>query len=65
MLVLSRKMSERIYITLPDGTRGSVLVVSATGKVRLGFDCPANWKIDRDDYIDGPSKTDTSKGGKS
>lgn len=54
MLVLSRKKSERVFVTLPDGDRVVVAVVKIRGdKVRLGFDAPADVIIARDDCKKG------------
>lgn len=53
MLNLERRAGQRIYLTLPDGTRGSILVVDARGKIRLGLDFPKNVKIERDDMKQG------------
>jgi len=39
MLVLKRNPDERIILTLPDGSRITVLVVSG-GSVKLGIDAP-------------------------
>lgn len=49
MLILTRFPEEWIVITLPDGTRFRLQVISAreNGKVRLGFEAPPWIEIDR------------------
>jgi carbon storage regulator CsrA len=51
MLVLSRRLDERVIITTPDGYRCVVQVVDVTGdpaKVRLGFVAPREVTIHRE-----------------
>jgi len=48
MLVLSRKLDEMIIVTGPDKTQMAIRVIEIRGdKVRLGFDAPATWMIQR------------------
>lgn len=54
MLCISRKCGERIYLTLPDGTRCTILVIDAPGKIRLGLEFPKNVDIERDDLKTKP-----------
>ena len=51
MLNLGRKEGERIFLTLPDGTRCAILVIQAKGNVRLGLEFPKSVKIERDDVV--------------
>lgn len=58
MLILSRLSQERVVITAPGGERISLVVVDIQGnsRVRLGFDAPETWEINRQeiqDEIDG------------
>lgn len=52
MLVLSRKVGEKVIVFLPDG---ETLVVCVTetdrGHVRLGFDAPKSLRIYREELI--------------
>jgi len=49
MLVLSRKVSERIFITAPDGTVLTLMLVEVRGNnVRIGIDAPREWLIMRE-----------------
>ena len=48
MLVLSRKKSEVVMVTLPDGREISVTVCEVRGeKVRIGFEAPADVAVHR------------------
>ncbi len=48
MLVLTRKVGEKIVLDHPDGLITVVLVeIGGSGKVRLGFDAPDTVSIDR------------------
>lgn len=48
MLVLSRKCSETIVITAPDGTRITLMVIEVRGdKSRIGVDAPKDWAVHR------------------
>ena len=48
MLVLSRRLGERVVLTMPDGRRIDVCLVDVDrGKVRLGFTAPADVTIHR------------------
>lgn len=50
MLVLTRRQDQWTYLDLPDGRRIGVLVAECRdGKVRLGFEAPADVQIVRDD----------------
>ena len=52
MLVMSRKLSERIRIDLGDGRYVWVTVVSVKGdKIRLGFEAPKDIQIWREEII--------------
>lgn len=59
MLLISRKISERVVMTLPDGQTITVMLVDTSpandplsgrwfGRAKLGIDAPANVKISRD-----------------
>lgn len=50
MLVLSRHVNERVFLTLPDG-RQIVVTLVRTGweKVRIGFDAPPDVTIHREE----------------
>ena len=50
MLVLKRNEDERIILTLPDGSRITVLVVSG-GSVKLGIEAPPEVRILREELI--------------
>jgi len=50
MLVLSRKVAERILITSPEGVQISLMMVEIRGdKARIGIDAPKDWKIHREE----------------
>ena len=50
MLVLSRRVSETIIITAPDGTQLTLMLVKVRGdKARIGVDAPKNWIIHREE----------------
>lgn len=50
MLVLSRKVAERILITSPEGVQISLMVVEVRGdKVRIGIDAPREWIVHREE----------------
>jgi len=50
MLILSRKVDERVIITTPDGKEISVMLVrQGTDRARLGFEAPANYRIRREE----------------
>ena len=56
MLVLTRKVGERIFLDLPDdlpkGTRLTVMIADiARGKVRIGFECPPEIIINREELL--------------
>jgi len=57
MLVLTRKRGEKVIVTCPDGTELAVTVVEVGGgKVRLGFDAPAAYRIRRLELFDAPGE---------
>ena len=58
MLNIGRKAGERIYLTLPDGTRCTILVIQARGNVRLGLEFPKSVKIERDDAVKREGRQD-------
>ena len=48
MLVLSRKVNEKIVVTSPDGTLITLMLVEIRGdKARIGIDAPKAWSIHR------------------
>lgn len=56
MLVLERKLDQRIVLTLPDGSLVTIAVVEIRsgprgefGKVRLGIEAPTEVGIDREE----------------
>lgn len=50
MLVLARRLGERVVVTMPDGRLVRVLLVDVDrGKVRLGFDAPPDVLVDREE----------------
>ena len=50
MLILTRRISESIIITGPDGTQLSVTVFGVKGnQVRLGIVAPRNVTVDREE----------------
>lgn len=50
MLVLSRKRDERVEVKLPDGGTATIVVCSVDGsRVRLGFEFPEGYDINRPD----------------
>lgn len=50
MLVLSRKVNEKIVITTPDGTQISLMMVEVRGdQARIGIDAPMTYKIHREE----------------
>lgn len=51
MLILGRRLDERIIICLPDGRRVTVTFVGMShgGQVRLGFEAPEDVEIDREE----------------
>ena len=53
MLILSRQWDQGITLTLPDGRKGHIRVVSIRGNVvRLGFEMPDDVRILRDELED-------------
>lgn len=52
MLVISRKLDERLRITLPDGrTVWAVIVEIGEGRVRIGIDAPRDVLVMRDEVV--------------
>jgi carbon storage regulator len=52
MLVLSRKLHEKIFLLLEDGRRVEILVVDIDrGKIRLGFNAPRGINIFREELL--------------
>ncbi len=50
MLVLSRLVGERIFITAPDGTRLTIALCDLErGKAKIGVDAPDDWTIHREE----------------
>jgi sRNA-binding carbon storage regulator CsrA len=61
MLVLTRKPSESVTLTGPDGTQITVMVTSVSsgrGSARLGFTAPPGWHIVRTEALDRPASTE-------
>lgn len=57
MLVLSRRVHEKVYLFFPDGTRVEVVLAEMqNGKVRLGFTAPKWVKVMRSELVDPPPK---------
>ena len=50
MLVLKRRTDQRVVLTLPDGSRIAILVVSG-GSVTLGIDAPPEVEILREELL--------------
>lgn len=52
MLVLSRRVGESCWVTLPDGRRLRVLIVSQDGgKTKIGFDGDPDIKVHRHEVL--------------
>lgn len=51
MLVLSRKVDERIRIKTPHGEMWVVLTRTSEGKARLGFSGPSDFKVLREEHV--------------
>lgn len=50
MLILTRRISESVVITRPDGVRMTVTIFGVKGnQVRLGFEAPRDTTIDREE----------------
>ena len=59
MLVLTRRMGERIVIGPIDGKMITIVIVDlARGKVRLGFDAPSDIQIMREELIANQGDSD-------
>lgn len=57
MLVLSRRIDQKIYVTTESGTEITVTIVNVSifngrPQVRIGFEAPKDVKIERDDSKD-------------
>jgi sRNA-binding carbon storage regulator CsrA len=67
LLCLACRVDREIVVTMPDGRRGKVVVLSAEGsQARLGFDFPRDVEINRDRVqweIDDERRRDTEDGG--
>lgn len=62
LLILKRKLHEKIVITYPDGVRVTIQIVEAGyGVVRLAFDAPPEVGIDRQEVRE--SKDREASGG--
>ena len=62
MLVLTRKPQEKFFIQLPNGDQIEVVVLSIhAGKARLGIDCPREYKIWREELMQGVANASDSK----
>lgn len=58
LLVLNRRLSESLVITLPDGRTVKVTVTSiADGKVRLGIEADRDVGIWRSELLDRPAES--------
>lgn len=56
MLVLSRRVSEQIWLDLPDGQRIELMLCqSRDGRARIGITCPREIRVHRPDVQSGPS----------
>ena len=50
MLVLSRKVNEKVIITAPDGTQIVLMLVEVRGdKARIGIAAPTSWTVHREE----------------
>jgi len=58
MLVLSRKLSEKIVITAPCGTQITVCLVEIrhAKKCRIGVEAPRDWIVHRKEVADAIAK---------
>lgn len=56
MLVLQRKIHERILVRCPDGTELWVMLVDVrnSGTARLGIEAPAGYEIVREELLARP-----------
>lgn len=62
MLVLSRRVHEKVYLFFPDGTRVEVVLAEMqNGKVRLGFTAPKWVNILRAELADPPAAEPAKK----
>lgn len=62
MLMLKRKLDERIVITLPDKRRITILVAEVErGAVRFGIDAPKDVRVDREE-VDERRQADLFRG---
>lgn len=52
MLVLTRKLNDRVLLQYPDGTAVWVTLIEIDrGRIRLGFDAPPDVKIYREELL--------------
>ena len=51
MLVITRKPNQAVIIELPDGRKLRVILLKKTGysQYRLGFECPLNFSVYREE----------------
>lgn len=57
MLVLSRRVGEQVYITLPTGEVITVMITSARdGTIRMGIEAPKNVAIARSNIVNKEPK---------
>ena len=55
MLVLSRKKSERIFIDAPRSGQIEIMICEVDqGRVKMGFNAPRDFKIEREEIVDSP-----------
>jgi carbon storage regulator len=58
MLVVSRKINERVFVEMPDGRLIVVTISAVRGdKVRVGFDAPQDVKILREELFQAALET--------
>ena len=55
MLVLSRKKDERIFINVPRSGQIEIMICEVDqGKVKMGFNAPVDFKIEREEIANSP-----------
>lgn len=53
MLVLSRKVNERIVITSPEGVKITLMLIEVRGdKARIGVEAPIEYRVNRGEVQD-------------